>query len=244
MNILHICHEYDSSVKGTAELCEVKLGASNSILVISIDRGFAGVSPADSNTMRGVYSDYYTSNEESYFNPDVILAYGEMDEAFAIEPKCPVVKMNGKYASTMWNLPNTEGFERPFPLNPNACKVMLDDNEEDNNPRISGDVFDIWVLKEFDSYKVACAMAWGCVPLVPECGEAFEWIAHGITGIIYKDSMTRDMFIEELKNDPMLRQDISTAARQWVYEHADITILGDLLSRIRGTKNASDPVRV
>jgi hypothetical protein len=238
MNILHVCYDYESSVKKTFDLCEKHLKASCSVLVI--DQTYNQLHTSSD----GGTAPYYTHIEEEVFNPDVILSYGDMDEAFIINPKCPVIHMGEKYAMALWKLPNSDNFHRDFRFNPKACKVMYQSHdihvnaagelESEPRPVSSGDVFDVWVFPFFDAYDIACTMAWGCIPVAPAMSGATDWIANGITGALYRTEQERDMLVDELVNDPMLRRDMSTAARQWVYEHADIKILQDLLDRIKG----------
>jgi len=236
MNILTICREWEQGAMRTLAQCETYLGADCHALIIDdsySDMSLPGIDP-DYDAYIPAISAYYTLEEEAVFKPDVILAYGDVEENIAIEPRCPVVKMGQKYAVALWLLPDTDDFERSFPLNPEACKVMFDNDDMANHAEKSGDVFDVWVFKNFNAFDVSCAMAWGCIPLVPADTGASDWIAHGITGLLYNSNLERDMFVDELKNDPMLRRDLSTAARQWVYEHADIKILENLLDRIKG----------
>lgn len=232
MNILHVCRTYESGVKNTMELCDKQLGSRSRVLVI--DTGVRSLR----TTVDGGVSPHYTVAEELIFEPDVILQYGEFDDEFVIEPRCPVIKMGTRYAMTMFMLPEDYlTFERSYPLSPSACKVVYDESETDvyiNNPDVSGDIFDVWVFNKFDAQRVVSAMAWSCIPVVPAMQGAENWIAHGLTGLIYHNNAERDSMVQELKNDPMLRRDIAEAARQWVYDHADITILKDLFDRIRG----------
>lgn len=232
MNILHVCREYESGVRRTMSLCDKHLETNSRVLVIDDSSVSLQV------TVDGGTAPYYTALEEQYFQPDVILEYGDLEEEFTIEPRCPKIHMGERYAMALWPLPKeSQEFKRSYPLSPKACKVVYDQSETDtyiNNPSVSADVFDVWVFNKFDAERVACAMSWSCIPVVPAGSGAEDWIAHGITGVLYHNEFERDNMVQELKNDPMLRRDIAEAARHWVHDHADIRILEDLLDRIRG----------
>jgi len=173
--------------------------------------------------------DMYTQEVEDAHSPDIIISYVD-EEAFHIIPKCPVVDMN-KYAPMFIRMPYTEGFERKYGFDPRFVKIATDESEglsmED-----SGELFDIYVMNEFDPVQAVGAMAWECLVVAPETIESRSWIAHGVTGILYKEKVDLVDYLDNLVKDPILRQDIGTAARKWVYQSADIKIMKDLINRI------------
>lgn len=247
--ILHLCNEVDYAVAATMEACRAELGVENAVLEVldgvinNVAHPLVSNPPARAGGLGPINLDasgmpaqieFYNRHVEECYQPNLIFTYGVLDEAFVIEPRCPVVRMGDKYAQALWALPNTEGFVRSYPFNPSACKVYRHNEDPTSQvyPFRDGDVFDVWVLDEFDAHSVSSIMAWGAIPVVPYCQRSTEWIVHGVTGLTYNNEAERDSYVEELTRDPILRKEIGDAARQWIYHHADIGIIRDLWSRL------------
>lgn len=125
---------------------------------------------------------------------------------------------------------------RSYYLDPNRCAVSI-------NPKRPVKIKDIDILvmtgPEYpeDFYTIVEGMLDGVPVILPRTEVTTEFIANGITGVLFSTNDELYSVLEYLISDPMLREEIGLAARNSLPSNTDVEAIVALMLLVED-KNA------